>query len=752
MRRVAHAIHVAWTRNDLLLYAFTAIATFAVTWFALDLGAARLDVPFEYSGDALAVGAHVKTTLETGWYEFQSLLGAPFGQTYNDFPQADNLHLMVVKVIGLFTNDWAVALNVYYIVGFLLVALAAIWFFRLLGIGRLLSSALSIAFAIAPYHFMRGEGHLWLASYYGVPLGIGLLVLLLQRRPLWGRGSARNPVVAWILSPATRTILFVAILVTSGSYYGIFFLVLLAVTGIAVLIRDRDWRSFWGAVAAGVVAVGVLLANMLPDLVYGWVNGPNPGGLERNPVESEIYALKLTQLLMPWPGHRIPFLHTARAAYDDHYPLLSERPALGALGALGLTVGFLVLAYLAFAWRDMQRRTAPAKQLIERVGWLSGLMFTAFLLSTVGGLSTVISFATSALRGWNRMSIVIALLALGIVGLLLDALLRKLGRRWSWGTVRRAIASAVAAALLVGVAFVDQTPADLTASRAAAAEAFAADAAWIDDVDDQLEPGAMVLQLPYVPFPESASATGVLGSEELVPYLHSTDIRWSGAGIKGRPRSDYPRALEQFPGDDVAVLAATAGFDGIMVDRRAAVEPTDELEEGISAATGEAPLESPNERYAFFSVAGLKSSIESSTTADERARVTELVTDPVTVYPSEGFTVGTAEDGYPQYTTVLPEAELRLVNPSDGDVAATIVFTAVSDEEARSEAHVLGLTVPVSSSPEPGTAQTSFHLTVPAGTHELGIENGTGGRLVIENPRVVPDEVTSYLDRVAGVR
>ena len=50
--------------------------------------------PFVYSNDATAVLAHFQTVLNTGWYEFKPQLGAPVGQTYHDFPQADNLHMM----------------------------------------------------------------------------------------------------------------------------------------------------------------------------------------------------------------------------------------------------------------------------------------------------------------------------------------------------------------------------------------------------------------------------------------------------------------------------------------------------------------------------------------------------------------------------------------------------------------------------------------------------------------------------------
>ena len=744
MRALLARLRYAWVTSDGLLYLLTAFSSSIVTWFALDLKGSRLDAPFEYWGDALATGAHVKTTLETGWYEHQALLGAPWGQAYNDFPQADNLHLVVVKILGLFTDQWPVALNVYFILGFPLAALAAVWFFRTLGVSRLLTMALSIAFSIAPYHFMRGEGHLWLGSYYGIPLGFGLLYLLLARQPLWGRGRASNGLMAWLLSPTSRTIVFVSILAMSGSYYGVFFIVVLFFTGIAVLIRDRQWRRFWGAVGAGIVCILVMLANMLPDLIYTWLNGPNPGSLQRSAPESEIYALKLTQLLMPWPDHRIGFLKEVRALYDQKYPLLSENPALGALGALGLTLAFLLIAYLAFGWRDMAKRSETTQRVVQRIGWLSGLIFVAFLFSTVGGLSTVISFVTDALRGWNRMSIVILILCLGVVGIFLDAMVRLIVHRFSWRVAPQAVMAALLSVLIVLVAYIDQTPADMRAARTAAASAFDADQKWISTIRAALpQRHPVVLQLPYIPFPESSSVTGVLGSEELIPYLQSSDIAWSGGGIKGRPKTDYPLALQQYKPADVALLAATAGFNGILLDRNAMPDHSKPLEEGLTATLGAKPLVSASGRYVFFTLDELSRRIGSEVGPRERSKVSRLVTDPVTAYPSsDDFSAAGGTDGYSEFTTAIPRSTISLLNPTATPIEVDISLSVGSP--VPSSVRVIFGAEDVTRTTTAEGAPVTLRVTVPSGAHDLKVEDPVGATVTLRHIRIVPVDLLSY--------
>ena len=138
----------AWWQPEWVVYLAATLMTALVTVFALDLWKAKLTVPFTYSGDALPTGAHFKTVIEEGWYEHQPRLGAPFGQTYNDFPTADNLHMVAAKILGLFTSDWALALNLYFLIGFALTALTMVWFLRTCGVSKLLTIALATIYAI----------------------------------------------------------------------------------------------------------------------------------------------------------------------------------------------------------------------------------------------------------------------------------------------------------------------------------------------------------------------------------------------------------------------------------------------------------------------------------------------------------------------------------------------------------------------------------------------------------------------------
>jgi hypothetical protein len=664
---------VRWFRTaESAVYVAAALVTAALTTIALQLWRADLGVPFSYSGDALATAAHFKTVIETGWYESQSLLGAPSGQVYHDFPTADNLHMLAPDLLRPFTSDWAVALNVYFLIGFLLTALAAVWFFRKVGISRVLSVVLAAAFALAPYHFLRGESHLFLASYYAVPLAMGLLVMILRRESVWGLGRSHNRLLAVLGGRGLRTALILVVLGSSSSYYSVFFIALLSFTGLLVLFRDRDWHRFAGAVSLGVGTVVVMLANMLPDLLFSWQNGANPAGLQRARGETEFLALKFVQLILPWPGHRVGALAALRERYDAAYLSLGEQPALGALAAAGFLASFVVIV-LMLVGRSRFSRDQGTWQLVSG---LSAITLFAFMCATVGGISTLVSFLTSSLRGWNRMSIVIAVLSLGIVGLLLDLAVRRFlaaSKR-----TRSAFVTLPLAAVLLVVVVVDQTPGEAAYGYATTKAQFESDDAWVQSLEDALAPGSNVLLLPYIPYPENSASNGALASDQMIPYLHSTTLHWSNGGIKGRPAADWPGTLQNYPDADLVTLAASAGFAGIVVDRVSSEDHGAALEAAIGDSLGTDVEASPNGRFGFFDISDELAAVESELPQRELSEIATLITDPVVPYPTPSFDAMFDEDGAPQISSPKSHPQFTLENPGSAPRTVTVDFTVTS--------------------------------------------------------------------------
>ena len=60
------------------------------------------------------------------------------------------------------------------------------WLFRRIGVGKLLTLVLSVLYAITPFHWEKGENHLFLAAYFPVPLALVLVFWMIRGEPVWG--------------------------------------------------------------------------------------------------------------------------------------------------------------------------------------------------------------------------------------------------------------------------------------------------------------------------------------------------------------------------------------------------------------------------------------------------------------------------------------------------------------------------------------------------------------------------------------
>ena len=724
MKAALGRLRKQWDASDRLLYLLTALVTGVLTTTALELWAAKITVPLTYWGDALAIADHFKTMMERGWFTYQPLLGAPYGQTYSDFPTAENLNFMAAGVFGFITRNFIVAMNLYYFFGFIAAALTAFWLFRRLGISKSVSLVLSTLFALAPYHFIRGESQLFLASYYLVPLSVAIVIMAIRGEPLWTRPPTGSRWYKWPTSRAAGTLLILILTATADTYYAVFFLILLAFAGLARLVRSWEWRRFWGAAIAGGVAAFAVLLNMLPATIYAIINGQDAAALVRYRSDTEVYALKLTQLLLPWSGNRIPILREIRTLYDEKYPLVSESPALGAVAAVGLVALLLIVGYVVATAAWPRVRVGLSEERFALLTQLAALVFVAFLFSTIGGLSTLISFLTSSLRGWNRMSIYIAILCLAAVGILLDGAIRWLHRKAATKSIgfKRSIAFAIAGVVLV-VGYIDQTPAHPSSQYPAIISEFNADTAWFNRIDKMMPAGAEVLQLPYQPFPETVSVTGTQSSDALIPFLHTTDIRWSGGGIKGRPRADWPGMIEEYSPSDIVKLAAASGFSGIHIDRSAMGKAqAATLQAGLTRAVGHPPIVSANSRFVFYDIRPEGKILKAEYSSTVLRAVEAAVVNPVIVDTTASFPQTLDAEGNAIEQSSATVAPVNLMSAATKPIRAELVGTIklISDDPHDDK---LTVDLPDGSSHAvtlvDGTGTISLPITVSPGTSTL---------------------------------
>ncbi len=557
-------------------------------YLALELWRARLSVPFRYAqiDDTKFYFGLVKGIIENGWYQHNPSLGAPFGQALYDFPQGgDNLNFLLIKLIAAFGGGYALVTNLFFLLTFPLTALAAYYAFRRLGVGAAAATVCSILFALLPFHFYRHESQVLLSAYYAVPLGASLFLRLFGDDPLFDRLASRRTLA---------TVASCLVIGSAGLYYAVFAVWLLLGGALVALMAGRGRPRALAGVAAAAVIVAALLVNLAPSLLYSARHGSNPA-IVRAPVESEQLGLRLSNLILPVRGHRLPLLSHVNAQYAaETNPGYCEscNETLGLVGAAGFVLlGLIALGAIVATTTAAAGPERPWRRALHPAALGVAL---AFAIGTTGGVSALIAFLlTPDVRAWNRISLFIAFFSLLAIGLLLD-------RTRAWGAGRGRLAGLLLVVVLVGGGL-DETSNYFVVDYKASAREYQSDRAFGRVIQAHVPPGASVFELPYVPFPEGYHLAGAPPStafstsyDLLRPYLSTTGLHWSFGAMKGRT-GDWEGALAAKPLDIVAGAAAASGFAAIYVDPHGYNDPAlaHQVAVGLTTLLGAPPLRSP---------------------------------------------------------------------------------------------------------------------------------------------------------------
>ena len=272
---------------DAAYYLAAALVPFGVIAWMLDLWSFTVSAPVAYSIDALYYMAQIKGWLEHGPLYVNPSLGAPGVSQLYDFPSADALNVLLIRFFGLFGAGPGAAMNLFYLAGYPLIGVATAFVLRRLGLSRVVALAATVLYLFVPYHWMRGEGHLYLGMFWIVPLQVLVLWWIASPEPpLFKPGSGYS------LAPRSgRTLAAVAISLAAGAcgiYYLFFGCCFLALVGARAAIRRRTWRPAVAAAVLIVLSGGVLVAQMVPTIVYQHRHGDNPVAAARTPVRGRV--------------------------------------------------------------------------------------------------------------------------------------------------------------------------------------------------------------------------------------------------------------------------------------------------------------------------------------------------------------------------------------------------------------------------------------------------------------------------------
>jgi hypothetical protein len=601
-----HNIFKAVNRRSLAAYCIALFSCLIFLILVMELWNVDLNVPFSYNGDGNLNGLCVKGIIDNGWFLYNKYVGMPTGLYMQDFPFANNLDCGLIKLISYITKNYGLTLNIFYLLTFPLTTLTSMLVFRQFKISYSSSIFGSLIYTFAPYHFLRGEVHLFLSTYYLVPLIIMVILWIYEDNTIiFDRDGKLN-----IFNFKFLISVFICVLMGSSSiYYTFFSCYFLMVSGILLFLSRRNiWYLFVSILLVGLMTLFTII-NYLPVILYKLNMGPNLAVTTRSPVEAEIYGLKMIQLFLPIIGHRIPFFSYIASKYASIAPLFNENYAV-CLGIIG-SVGFIFLLFWIF-YRTIANNIKSIK-LEQKFNALSVLNLSAFLLGTIGGFGSIFSYLVSPqIRGFNRISIFIAFFSIFMVVLLLDIL----RNRFKDGKCLKVLYHSFVILLLLGGIF-DQTNQSIMPSYSLNEKEFYNDENFVEKIEATVPQNSMIFQLPYIPFPESPRQNKMDDYDHFKGYFHSNSLRWSYGAMKGREADYWQKSVSNKPLEEMVKTLSLAGFNGIYVDSYGYTDSGSEIISGLSRILITSPLKSENGRLYFFDMTLYNSQLKSRLTPEE---------------------------------------------------------------------------------------------------------------------------------------
>ena len=523
-----------------------------------------LHVPFQYThapgddeADATLDLMLIKNVHETGWFNHNPKLNAPFEQQWAEWPMGgDLLAYTIKKGIVEVTNDVPLTFNLFWLLTFPMTAFAAFPALRSLRVSWSAALAGAILFSLAPYHFRNGAGHENLAFYVGVPTIVLLCMKILgPDAAMAGWRDLRHRAGWWRIRWLLAGVVLIGI---TGIYYLAFLLCLLGICAVIGAIARRRPGRLLLAFGVGVIGLATSALANLPTLLFRWSHATNLLGVpDRRPGVSEAYPLRIVELLSPVTQHRFgPFAWLADQLYAPKQRGFGTA-MLGLAGSIGL-----IVAIAAVAIRAARRSRVRGWSFEARLGIV---IVVALAIGTGGGFSRSFELTgLSGVRAWTRIAIVIAFASIVVFARLLDRARVAFTRIRSRPLPRLAVPVALGLVVVLGV-FDQASPALIPKPREAA---WRADGRFVATLEHRLPRNAMVFQLPVVDFPEHG-AVAAMSAHDLIKqgYLHSKTLRWSTGGIRGRS-GEWQWPAAQLRASTLVRGLSALGFGAIMVDRR----------------------------------------------------------------------------------------------------------------------------------------------------------------------------------------
>lgn len=480
----------------------------------------------------------IKNTCEFGWFFENPRTDGGAGELY-EHSMGDFIQYVIVCILGIFTTNFDLIYNIFYLLTYFLCAMAMYLTSRLLKMTPGVSAMTGLLFTFLPWHQMRMH-HLMSSAFYAtVPLALLVSV--------WIAEGETKGVKQWKLGRIALNQKFVLICVLtlvsslSDVIWSAFNCYILFIAIVIALFRDRDVGKLKSNLIILVLEIVGTLMMYVPAFFHYWRFGANASAtaFTRHPSQAEVFGLKLICLFLPRSDHRFELLADINEIYRNYVG--ANENVYVSLGVIGC-IGFVLLLLLLFSDKSEKRGRT-----------LALLNIGLFMVATVGGVGAIVAYFVPQIRTYNRMSIYIAGLSILYLGFLFDKI-------WLTARYNRKKWVLLAGGLLLLLDIYDCTVVYEKQDQKEIISETDSTRDFVKTIESSMENGSKIYQVPYTSLPEAGYYDMLDG------YLYSDNLIWSFGSRKGTDTDIWQKELMKLDSEEFCEQIAIEGYRGLYID------------------------------------------------------------------------------------------------------------------------------------------------------------------------------------------
>lgn len=546
------------------------------------IGLFRNKIPL--AGDGLLTGIYIKSVQKSDYLHLfiQNITSYQYGWPgkldFTSYPVGNTQEVLAIKIFMDLTGiiDPSQIIHIFSILKAGPISVTTFILARALGINRLYSAMISLIFAFNTYNLVRAEGHFFLALTWALPLGI-TVIFIAFKQALGGKNPSKKAYLVWIFS-----LLFSFL---TGFYYSFFLIIFSFISVIFLFLRLNQaileysfvnrtkatlQQLYFPMLIMFVYLLGLLIQTV-PVLIRNLNYLKLTGLADRSVIESVIYSGTTESLFFDLYSFGLRIFNRQDLIAYLQTRISWEGAQVGALTGAILAMTFLGLLSLGLkVLISPQQGNKESKLSIDNsLTFILILLSTSLLLYFVSPINFTVSRFLPQIRAWGRLSVVISLLSLMLLGLFLTKINRTKILNFSL------VAILALVPILEISQFRQNRPLSTELNNAANSQNKDLKLALLD-LKSKYKKNCALVNLPYYPFPEfdRSDDNNIDYGQFQISILDNDYFNWSYGGIKATENfrvwqplvSEFPPFARASISDQIT-YGKYIGACGALIDR-----------------------------------------------------------------------------------------------------------------------------------------------------------------------------------------